>query len=284
MNKKKLLGTPYFIWSALFILIPLGIVFYYGLTDEKGALTLKNIMAISSPGHAKSLWIALRLSFVSTLICLLLAYPLAMILSGSGHPSPTGSMSNKPRIDRKNIIVLIFILPMWMNFLLRTLAWQTLLEKTGVINNILAFLHLPALKIINTPYAIILGMVYNFLPFMVLPVYNSLIKIDPNVIHAARDLGANEFQVFTKITLPLTTPGIISGITMVFIPALTTFLIGKLLGGGKILLIGNIIEEEFTQASNWHLGSGLSIVLMMFIIFNMVVSAVFDKDGKGAAL
>ena len=284
MNKKKLLGTPYFIWSALFILIPLGIVFYYGLTDEKGALTLKNIMAISSPGHAKSLWIALCLSFVSTLICLLLAYPLAMILSGSGHASPTGSMSNKPRTDRKNIIVLIFILPMWMNFLLRTLAWQTLLEKTGVINNILTFLHLPALKIINTPYAIILGMVYNFLPFMVLPVYNSLIKIDPNVIHAARDLGANEFQVFTKITLPLTTPGIISGITMVFIPALTTFLISKLLGGGKILLIGNVIEEEFTQASNWHLGSGLSIVLMMFIIFNMVVSAVFDKDGKVAAL
>ena len=284
MNKKKLLGTPYFIWSALFILIPLGIVFYYGLTDEKGALTLKNIMAISSPGHAKSLWIALCLSFVSTLICLLLAYPLAMILSGSGHASPTGSMSNKPRTDRKNIIVLIFILPMWMNFLLRTLAWQTLLEKTGVINNILTFLHLPALKIINTPYAIILGMVYNFLPFMMLPVYNSLIKIDPNVIHAARDLGANEFQVFTKITLPLTTPGILSGITMVFIPALTTFLISKLLGGGKILLIGNIIEEEFTQASNWHLGSGLSIVLMMFIIFNMVVSAVFDKDGKVAAL
>ncbi len=185
MNKKKLLGTPYFIWSALFILIPLGIVFYYGLTDEKGALTLKNIMAISSPGHAKSLWIALCLSFVSTLICLLLAYPLAMILSGSGHASPTGSMSNKPRTDRKNIIVLIFILPMWMNFLLRTLAWQTLLEKTGVINNILTFLHLPALKIINTPYAIILGMVYNFLPFMVLPVYNSLIKIDPNEIGRA---------------------------------------------------------------------------------------------------
>ncbi len=284
MNKKKLLGAPYFIWSALFILIPLGIVFYYGLTDESGTFTLKNIMAISSPGHAKSLWIALVLSFVSTLICLFLAYPLAMILYGGCRPSQTGFKSDKSGTDRKNIIVLIFILPMWMNFLLRTLAWQTLLEKTGVINNILAFLHLPALKIINTPYAIILGMVYNFLPFMVLPVYNSLIKIDPNVIHAARDLGANEFQVFTKITLPLTTPGIISGITMVFIPALTTFLISKLLGGGKILLIGNVIEEEFTQASNWHLGSGLSIVLMMFIIFNMVISAIFDKDGNGGAL
>lgn len=284
MNKKKLLGTPYFIWSALFILIPLGIVFYYGLTDESGAFTLNNVMAISSPGHAKSLWISLGLSLVSTLICLFLAYPLAMILCSSDHSLQTGFLSSQSNAAHKNIIVLIFILPMWMNFLLRTLAWQTLLEKTGVINNILAFLHLPALKIINTPYAIILGMVYNFLPFMVLPVYNSLIKIDPNVIHAARDLGANEFQVFTKITLPLTTPGIISGITMVFIPALTTFLISKLLGGGKILLIGNVIEEEFTQASNWHLGSGLSIVLMMFIIFNMVVSAVFDKDGKGGTL
>lgn len=284
MNKKKLLGTPYFIWSALFILIPLGIVFYYGLTDESGAFTLNNVMAISSPGHAKSLWISLGLSLVSTLICLFLAYPLAMILCSGDHSLQTGFLSSKSNAAHKNIIVLIFILPMWMNFLLRTLAWQTLLEKTGVINNILAFLHLPALKIINTPYAIILGMVYNFLPFMVLPVYNSLIKIDPNVIHAARDLGANEFQVFTKITLPLTTPGIISGITMVFIPALTTFLISKLLGGGKILLIGNVIEEEFTQASNWHLGSGLSIVLMMFIIFNMVVSAVFDKDGKGGTL
>lgn len=274
MNKKKILGTPYFIWSALFILIPLGIVFYYGLTDEQGAFTLKNIMAISSPGHAKSLWTALVLSLISTLICLILAYPLAMILYRGCSASRSSAMAQKK-------MVLIFILPMWMNFLLRTLAWQTLLEKTGVINNILTFLHLPALRIINTPYAIILGMVYNFLPFMVLPIYNSLAKIDTNVIHAARDLGANEFQVFTKIILPLSTPGIISGITMVFIPALTTFLISKILGGGKILLIGNVIEEEFTQASNWHLGSGLSIVLMMFIILNMVISAIFDKDGKG---
>ena len=283
MNKKKLLGTPYFIWSALFILIPLGIVFYYGLTDEKGALTLKNIMAISSPGHAKSLWIALRLSFVSTLICLLLAYPLAMILSGSGHPSPTGSMSNKPRIDRKNIIVLIFILPMWMNFLLRTLAWQTLLEKTGVINNILAFLHLPALKIINTPYAIILGMVYNFLPFMVLPVYNVLCKIDDNTVNAARDLGASPFQTLVYIWLPLSLPGIISGITMVFVPALTTFVISNLLGGSKILLIGNVIEQEFMKGSNWHQGSGLSLVLMVFILISMALIAKYDKNGEGSA-
>ena len=171
-----------------------------------------------------------------------------------------------------------------MNFLLRTLAWQTLLEKTGVINNILEFLHLPSLNIINTPYAIILGMVYNFLPFMVVPLYNSLTKIDPNVINAASDLGASNVQTFFRITLPLTVPGIISGITMVFVPALTTFVISSLLGGSKILLIGNVIEQQFTQASNWNLGSGLSIVLMLFIIVNMIITSVFDKDGEGAML
>lgn len=275
MNKsqlrKKLLGTPYFIWSIVFILIPLGMVFYYGLTDKTGAFTLENIISITTAEHAKALWLALLLSLIATLLCLLFAYPLAMIL-------------NNMSANQHSLIVFIFILPMWMNFLLRTMAWQTLLEKTGVINSILSFLHLPALKIINTPYAIILGMVYNFLPFMVLPIYNALAKIDRSVINAARDLGANGFQVFTKVTLPLSIPGIISGITMVFIPALTTFVISKLLGGSKILLIGNVIEEEFTQASNWHLGSGLSIVLMLFILVNMVLSAIFDKDGEGSFL
>lgn len=269
--KKKLLGTPYFLWSIVFILIPLGMVFYYGLTDRSGAFTLANIISITTAEHAKALWLALLLSLIATVLCLLLAYPLAMILCNMG-------------VNQHSFIVLIFILPMWMNFLLRTMAWQTLLEKTGVINSILNFLHLPALKIINTPYAIVLGMVYNFLPFMVLPIYNALSKIDRNIIHAAKDLGSNNVQVFFKITLPLSIPGIISGITMVFIPALTTFVISKLLGGSKILLIGNVIEEEFTQASNWHLGSGLSIVLMLFIIVNMVLSAIFDKDGEGSFL
>lgn len=269
--KKKLLGTPYFLWSLIFILIPLGMVFYYGLTDRSGAFTLNNIISITTAEHAKALWLALLLSLIATVLCLLLAYPLAMILCNMG-------------VNQHSFIVLIFILPMWMNFLLRTMAWQTLLEKTGVINSILHFLHLPALRIINTPYAIVLGMVYNFLPFMVLPIYNALSKIDRSIIHAAKDLGANNIQVFFKITLPLSVPGIISGITMVFIPALTTFVISKLLGGSKVLLIGNVIEEEFTQASNWHLGSGLSIVLMLFIIVNMVLSAIFDKDGEGSFL
>ena len=271
MNKKKLLGAPYFFWSAMFIIIPLCMIFYYGLTDKSGAFTLENILAIASAEHAKALWLALLLSLAATLLCLLLAYPLAMILCNMN-------------VNQNSFIVLIFILPMWMNFLLRTLAWQTLLEKTGVINSVLGFFNLPLLNIINTPYAIILGMVYNFLPFMVLPIYNSLNKIDKNVINAARDLGANSSQVFQKILFPLSIPGIISVITMVFIPALTTFVISKLLGGSKILLIGNVIEEEFTQAGNWHLGSGLSIVLMLFIIVNMVLSAVFDKDGEGSFL
>ncbi len=270
MNK-KLLSVPFLFWSGLFIIVPLLMVFYYGLTDKSGAFTLENIMAISSPEHLKALWEAVKLSVVSTIICLLLAYPLAMILCKSG--------SNKT-----SFMVLIFILPMWMNFLLRTFAWLTLLEKTGVINTLLKLVGLPTLEIINTPGAIVLGMVYNFLPFMVLPIYNVLIKIDKNVINAARDLGANPIQTFMKITLPLSVPGIISGITMVFVPALTTFIISTILGGSKILLIGNVIEQEFTQTGNWNLGSGLSIVLMMFIIFNMVISAVTDKDGEAQTL
>ena len=266
MNK-KLLSAPYLLWSALFIIVPLCMVFYYGFTDKTGAFTLENIIAITTAEHSKALWQSVLLSLISTVICFLLAYPLAMILCNMN-------------VNHNSFLVLIFILPMWMNFLLRTLAWQTLLEKTGVINNILTFLHLPALNIINTPSAIVLGMVYNFLPFMVLPIYNVLIKIDRNVINAARDLGASGVQTFFKIILPLSVPGIVSGVTMVFVPALTTFVISKILGGSKILLIGNVIEQEFTQADNWNLGSGLSIVLMLFIIFNMVISAVTDKDGE----
>ena len=196
--------------------------------------------------------------------------PLAMILRGRGAAAG-------------GFIVFIFILPMWMNFLLRTLAWQTLLEKNGVINGILNWLHLPSQSMINTPSAIVLGMVYNFLPFMVLPIYNVLSKIDDNIINAAMDLGANSFERFTRIWFPLSIPGIISGITMVFVPSLTTFVISDLLGGSKILLIGNVIEQEFTRGSNWHLGSGLSLVLMVFILISMAMIAKYDKNGEGTA-
>lgn len=263
-SKKNILAAPYVIWSTVFIVIPLCMILYYGLTDKTGAFTLENIAAIASVGHARALWRSILLSVISTVICFLLAYPLAMILA-----------DKKGRAG--GFIILLFILPMWMNFLLRTLAWQTLLEKTGVINGVLSFLDLPPLRIINTSYAIVLGMVYNFLPFMVLPLYNALSKIDENVIDAAKDLGANRIQTFFRIILPLSVPGIISGITMVFVPALTTFVISTLLGGSKVLLIGNVIEQEFTQASNWHLGSGLSMVLMIFIVINMIITALFEK-------
>ena len=237
MNRKKLLTGPYFFWAVAFILIPLAMVLYYGLTDVDGHLTYENLLAIGTVENFKALCLSLLLSIVSTAICLLLAYPLAMILSGM-------------KVNQTSFIVLIFILPMWMNFLLRTMAWQTLLEKNGVINQLLGFLHLPSIQLINTPYAIILGMVYNFLPFMVLPLYNVLSKIDKDVIFAARDLGATELYTFRKIIFPLSLPGVVSGVIMVFVPALTTFVISDLLGGSKILLIGNVIEQKFKQGSN----------------------------------
>ena len=270
-NKKRLLSGPYLFWAVAFIIIPIIMIFYYGLTDDNYQFTLMNLAEITTPENLKALGLSLLLSFISTVICLILAYPLAMILS-------------QKNTNQSSFIVLIFILPMWMNFLLRTLAWQTLLEKNGVINGVLSFLHLPTLDIINTPYAIVLGMVYNFLPFMVLPIFNVLAKIDKDVINAARDLGANNIQVFTKIILPLSVPGVISGITMVFVPALTTFVISDILGGSKILLIGNVIEQEFTQSYNWHAGSGLSLVLMIFIVISMALISKYDKDGEGTAL
>ena len=267
---KKMLAAPYLVWMAGFIIIPLALILYYGLTDRNGAFTLSNVTSIGTPEHVKALWLSLWLSLISTVVCLILAYPLAMILRNRG-------------IGRGSFIVFIFILPMWMNFLLRTMAWQTLLEKNGVINGILSLLHLPGQSLINTPGAIILGMVYNFLPFMVLPIYNVLCKIDDDTINAARDLGANSLQILLRIWFPLSVPGVISGITMVFVPALTTFVISNLLGGSKILLIGNVIEQEFTRGSNWNLGSGLSLVLMVFILISMALIAKYDKNGEGTA-
>lgn len=265
-----MLAGPYLFWSVSFVVIPLLVIVYYAFTSDEGSFTFSNLAQITTPENLKALGMSILLSFLSTAICLILAYPLAMILS-------------EANVNQTSFIVLIFILPMWMNFLLRTLAWQNLLEKNGVINTILTFFHLPALSLINTPGAIILGMVYNFLPFMVLPIYNVLVKIDRDVISAAKDLGANNLQTFSKIILPLSVPGIISGVTMVFVPSLTTFVISDLLGGSKILLIGNVIEQEFKQSSNWDVGSGLSLVLMIFIIASMALIAKYDKDGEGTA-
>ena len=267
-NKRSalLMSSPYMAWAIIFIVVPLAMVIYYGLTDSAGSFTFDNISTIAKPGYLKALIRSVELSLISTLVCFLLAYPLGMILASM-------------KLKKNAYIVTLFILPMWMNFLLRTLTWMTLLEGKGVINTVLEFFHLPTINIINTPSAIVLGMVYNFLPFMILPIYNALNRIDENVINAARDLGADSLRTFFYITLPLSLPGILSGITMVFIPALTTFAISTMLGGSKILLIGNIIEQEFTQLYDWHLGSGLSMVLMLFILINMIIEGLADKKG-----
>ena len=261
-------AAPYLVWMVLFIVVPLGIVVWYALTNSDGQVTLANLTSIGR--YASVFGRSLLLAAEATIICLVLAYPVGYFLS-------------RLRANKQHIMLMLVMLPMWMNFLLRTMAWQTLLERNGVINGILTWLHLPKQNLINTPAAIVLGMVYNFLPFMVLPIYNVLAKIDDNTINAAKDLGANTLQTLFYIWLPLSLPGIISGITMVFIPALTTFVISDLLGGSKILLIGNVIEQEFTKGNNWHLGSGLSLVLMVFILISMAMIAKYDKNGEGTA-
>ena len=275
MNKTKritgILGLPYVFWAAAFIIIPLIMVVWYGLTDANGAFTLANVAAIAEPAHRKALLMALLLSFIATIVCLVLAYPLCMFLVETNKNSTS-------------FLTMLLIVPMWMNFLLRTYAWQSLLEKTGIINTFLTSIGLQPLRMINTNGAIILGMVYNFLPFMILPIYTVLSKIDREVVMAARDLGAGPWQTFARITLPLSKPGVISGITMVFVPSLTTFVITDLLGGGKIQLIGNTIEQEFVQGSSWHVGSGLSIVLMIFVIASMALIAKYDPDSSGAVI
>ena len=265
---KRFFSAPFMAFMLCGTLIPACVIAYYGMTDRSGAFTLANLVAIASGEHAKALGLSLLLAFASTVICLLLAFPLGLALKDS-------------KLGKKGFMVFVFILPMWMNFLLRTMAWQVLLEKNGIINGMLAGIGLPALNIINTPAAVILGMVYDYLPFMILPIYNALIKIDNNLIEAAYDLGASKSLVFRKVIVPLSVPGIVSGVTMVFVPSLTTFAIPNMLGGGKVNLIGNIIEQEFTASSNWNLGSGLSLVMMIFIVISMAFIEKFDRNGEG---
>lgn len=262
------LAAPYVVWMIGFIVIPLFVILYYGFLDENGRFTMSNALAVFRREHIKAMWLSIWLAAVSTVLCLLIAYPLGLIL-------------RKKSLSTGSFIAFIFILPMWMNFLLRTLAWQTLLERKGVINALLGAMHLPEQHLINTPAAIVFGMVYNYLPFMILPIYNTLTKINDNTINAAYDLGANYWQTLWRVVIPLSLPGIVSGITMVFVPALTTFVVSDLLGGGKILLIGNVIEQEFMRTADWNLGSGLSIVLMLFVIVSMVVVNHFEEPAAG---
>ena len=259
---KKLFSAPFIAFILCGTLIPLGVIAYYGFTTRGGDFTFSNIIAIATADHSKALGISLLLSLASTIICLALAFPLGLVL-------------RKSKLGKGNFMVFLFILPMWMNFILRTMAWQVLLEKNGALG---------WLNIINTPAAVILGMVYDYLPFMVLPLYNAMAKIDNSLIEAAYDLGASKMQVIAKVLLPLSVPGIVSGVTMVFVPSLTTFAISNILGGGKVNLIGNVIEQEFTTNSNWNLGSGLSLIMMIFIVLSMVIISRFDKTGEGNVL
>ncbi|MCI8608749.1 MAG: ABC transporter permease [Firmicutes bacterium] len=268
---KKLFSMPFIFFILCGTVIPLGVIALYGLTDREGVFTFENILAIANGDHAKALGLSLLLAFISTVVCFLLAFPLALVLKDS-------------KLGKKGFMVFVFILPMWMNFLLRTMAWQVLLERNGIINTALTAIGLPQLSIINTSVAVVLGMVYDYLPFMILPIYNALIKIDSSVIEAAYDLGASKAIVLRKILIPLSIPGIVSGVTMVFVPSLTTFAISNMLGGGKVNLIGNIIEQEFTASSNWNLGSGLSLVMMIFIVISMAFIEKFDRNGEGNLL
>lgn len=264
---QRFFAVPFTIWAVLFIILPLLFVLWNGLTDGNGALTLENIQTVLQWEYLKALGLSLQLALVSTFICLIMAYPLCLILQ-------------ELRRAKGVMIFLLFLLPLWMNSLLTTMAWQTILEKNGVLNEFLRFLGMPDMTLINTPAAIVIGMVYNFLPYMVLPLYVTLSRIDHSVIEAAWDLGANRWQTFRHVMLPLSMPGIVSGCTMVFIPALTTFVISALLGGNKILLVGNIIEQEFTAAYDWQLGSALSIILMVFIVLNILLESFTENDGQ----
>ena len=267
-NKRKLLTGPSLVWAVGFIILPLLMILYYGLTNDSGSFTLDNLLAIADPIHAKALWESVLIALGSTLISLVIAYPLAYILSNMGG-------------NKSGTIIMLFMLPMWINFLLRIMALQMILANTGILNAILGFFGIGPLHIMYSKTAILIGMVYEYLPFMILPIYNVMCKIDRNVIDAARDLGADTKTVFMHVIMPLSLPGVLSGIIMVFIPGISEFVIADILGGSKVLLIGNVIDQEFSLTNNWHLGSGLSIVLMIFIFISMAIMNKYDKSGEG---
>jgi spermidine/putrescine transport system permease protein len=272
MKRRSYITYPYIIWSLIFIIVPLGMVLFFSFTNSTSSnemtFSLDNYKRLLDSGYINVFKISIELAFISTILCLFIGYPVAYIIS---HMD----------IKKRDIVILLFILPMWMNFLLRTYAWMSILGKNGLINNILTSIGIPAINMLYTDGAVLLGMVYNFLPFMVLTIYTVLTKIDQDLINAASDLGANRFQVFTKITLRLSVPGIMSGVTMVFMPAVSTFVISNLLGGRQYTLVGNLIEQQFTTIGNWNFGSAVSIIMMILILISMAILSKFEgEDGK----
>ena len=270
-NKSVLLSTPYILWMVAFTLIPLGVVCYYALTDPAdGSFTWNNLRQLGMylPVFGQSI----LYSLVSAFICLLLGYPVAYYIA---HRTPV----------MQKILYMLVMLPMCMSFLLRTLAWVGLLQDTGIINNLLAAIGLPRLKLIRTPAAVVLGMVYNYLPYMILPLYSVIVKIDHRLIEAAEDLGCNGVQVFGRVILPLSVPGIVSGMTMVFVPAVSTFYISQKLGGTETVLIGDVIERQFKQGNNPNLGAALSLLLMVLVfVCTGILNRFAGDDGEEAVI
>lgn len=273
MNKSKpknynpIICTPYTVWSIIFIVVPLIMVAYYAFTDKSGAFTLANIAEL--PRYAKTFGISLLYSAIATVVCLIISYPLAYF------------MSNMKATPQRMLSMLIMV-PMWMNFLIRTYSWITILANTGIINNLLSKIGIGPVKLINTPGAIILGMVYNFLPYMILPIYTAMLKLDHSLLEAADDLGASPITRLKKVIFPLTMPGVISGITMVFVPCISTFYISQKLGGGKTMLIGDVIEMQFQSAYNYNLGAAISLVLMILILISLAVMNHFADNDENA--
>ena len=275
-NKLSRLTIPYVIWMALFVVAPIIMVVIYAFSAADGGFTLANFAKMGT--YAVVFTRSFKLALIATLICLLIGYPLAYIMSKEG-----------PRFQR--VAMVLIMLPMWMNFLLRTYSWMSILENNGLLNQLFHKIGLIALynnlfgtdlqffRMMNTQGAVVLGMVYNYLPFMILPIYSVIIKLDPSLLEAARDLGANTFNVFRRVILPLSLPGVLSGITMVFVPSVSTFAISKMLGGGTELLLGDLIEQQFLGgAYNPYLGAAISLVMMIIVVICM---AVMNRFGEG---
>jgi len=268
--KSKALAFPYVVWLLIFVLVPLVLIALFAFTTKDGSFTLENFYRIKDFGgvFARSFF----LSAIATVVCLVIGYPLAYSLSRESEKV-------------QGIMILLAMLPMWMNFLLRTYSWISLLETNGLINRFLGLFGIGPFEMMYTQGAVVVGMVYNFLPFMILPIYTSLTKIDRSLIIAAQDLGANPVQTFTKVLFPLSLPGVMSGITMVFVPGVSTFIISKMLGGGANMLVGDLIEMQFLgNAYNPHLGSAISLVIMVLILICMYVMRRYDKDFEGGGI
>ncbi len=284
MNKKtsvmsRLAGSPYIVWAVLFILVPLCMVAYYAFTDKSGAFTFDNILSIRN--YIDTIVLSVWLGLLATVISLVIAYPLAMIMANKGP-------------KKQSTMTMLIMLPMWMNFLLRTYSWMTILEDNGLLttalNSIVEFVNnltslgLEPVHLINTRGAVVVGMVYNFLPYMILPIYTVMLKSDRSLVEAAQDLGGNKLDVFKNVTVPLSVPGVVSGFTMVFVPSVSTFYISQKLGGTGTTLIGDVIETQFQTANNFNLGASLSFVLMILIFICLAVMNKFSDDDGGVII